>query len=197
MEEKQNSLSVREVLSRCYEELKKALPNKEVVFETRALKEIASDWWPSGSNVGYMKYESVILLLLGPKNTKLALGLGESFGNYPADQYDSDILAIKIPSDKQTPEEIAEVIEKSKGFRDSAIFGMNDGSLNVIAESPLGKKLAELIMPDIKEYIVQRPEIDDQYITLDLRPIVRSQMRFKNELPDFLSRKIIQLLASI
>jgi hypothetical protein len=63
-------------------------------FPNKALTEIArdSDW--HRTKVGYMGYETAGLFEFG--GSIWIVGRGEACGSYPADPYDSDILALEF-----------------------------------------------------------------------------------------------------
>lgn len=194
-----NGLSVGELLSEDYKGLRKSLHGEEI-FLGNTLREIARDCWPYGDDIGYMEYESVILVELGENKTSTekiwALGLGKKTGSYPGDIYENDILIIEITPGQQGPEKISETIRKNKYFQNSLIIGMNNGSLRA-GKGDLGRKLAELLnKSNVGNYIAQKAEIDHGYVTLDLRPIVKSPMRYKEEAVDFLLQKMIQVLTN-
>lgn len=112
MSKKKEGLFVRELLKNTYDRLAERNPHQEIVLAEPALAEIANDSDWHRTRIGYMKYEKANFLQLDNKNW--AIGRGESYGSYPAEPYDSDILALELVYDEKKSEKIKEKIRKGR-----------------------------------------------------------------------------------
>lgn len=190
------SLSVRELLQQVCEKIGKELRGKQITLPDKATSEIANDSDYHRSRTGYMGYESVVLIQIGEKNW--ALGFGAACGSYPADPYSSDIVALSISPDGKSDEELAQeiykAIETTSYFHDSIICGMADGRLSLNENAPFGKKMMGILQSGIKDYIAQSLETDPTIFHMDLRPVVKSSVKYKPEFVDFLKDSITGLL---
>jgi len=119
-------------------------------------------------------------------------------GSYPADPYSSDIIALLISPDGKSDEELAQeiykAIETTSYFHDSIICGMTDGRLFLKENAHFGKKMMGILQSGIKDYIAQSLETDPTVFHMDLRPVVKSSMKYKPEFVDFLKDSIIGIL---
>jgi len=200
--ERKVGLSVRELLKDTYELLAERNQHQEIVLEKPALAEIANDSDWHRRRIGYMKYERVNLFQFNSKDW--GVGRGESYGSYPAEPYDSDILALKISVEDKTEEELKEDlgqdIRGSKYFKNSLVFGMADGSLGSGStfswfKNPFEEKMAELLKPKFLDFMAQKPEYDKRYISLStLGPVNTKSMLYKPEFVDFLTETIETVL---
>jgi len=193
---KDTSLSVRELFQGVCEKIKKEFRGEQITLLNRAMSEIADDSDYHRSRTGYMRYNSVVLVKIGEKNW--ALGLGVAGGGYPADPYNSDIIALLISPNGKSNEELAQeiykAIETTSHFHDSIICGMADGRLFLKKNAHFGKKMMGVLQSGIKDYIAQNLEIDLTVFHMDLRPVVKSSMKYKSEFVDFLKDSITGLL---
>lgn len=190
------SLSVRELLRQVYEKIGKELRGKQITLSDKATSEIANDSDWHRRRIGYMGYESVVLVQIGEKNW--VLGFGVACGSYPAYPYSSDIVALSISpdgkSDEELTQEIYKAIETTSYFQNSIICGMADGQLFLNKNTPFGKKMTGILQSGIKDYIAQNLETDPTVFLMDLRPVVKSSMKYKPEFVDFLKDFITGLL---
>lgn len=193
---KDTSLSVRELFQGVCEKIEKEFRGEQIILSNRAMSEIADDSDNHRNRTGYMGYNSVVLVKIGEKNW--ALGFGVAGGGYPADPYSSDIIALSISpdgkSDEELTQEIYRAIETTSYFHDSIICGMADGRLFLKENAHFGKKMMGILQSRIRDYIAQSLEIDPTLLYMDLRPIVKSSMKYKPEFVDFLKDSIIGLL---
>ncbi len=170
---------------------------REIVFPRRVLTEIAddSDWHRSRS--GYMCYKYAGLFHLDGKTWSITRG--EKCGSYPAEPYDSDILALELLAEGKTLEqiqkELKEGIEHSSYFRNSLIFGMADGNLSSIEGSRFGREMSRRLQPEINRFIAQEPEYDEGVILVSTLqyPTTRC-MLYRQEFADFLADSIEAVL---
>ena len=133
--DEQKDLNVRELLKNTYSVLCQRHGPQEIVFQKRALSEIAddSDYPGDSSRKGYMFYEGIGLFQL--ESRTWAIARGERSQNYPAQEYDSDILALGFSAEGKTQEQIQEElgndINNSSYFENSLIYGVANGNLVV------------------------------------------------------------------
>lgn len=195
MAEKQR-LSARELLEGVYNVLKNG--GREIKLPSKAMAKIAddSDW--HRTRVGYTGYESATLLKVGEKEWVVAFGT--ACGDYPADPYNCDIVAVQFSgngkSDEQVAAEIHDALEGNRCFRHSLVYVMANGQLVVNKDGHFGQKVLELLRPKVQEFIAQDLETDPRYFTLDLRPVVKSAVQYKAEFVGFLYDTLRAVLAS-
>jgi len=206
MSDKVEGLNVRELLKNTYSRLSERHNPQEVVLPNRALTEIANDSDLHRTRVGYMGYETAGLFQFN--GSVWTIARGEAYGSYPADPYDSDILALEFElrrpiqggrtrkkTEKQIQEELGESISRSEYFRNSLIYGMADGNLAVSKNGKFGERMVEILRPEMQRFIAQEPEYDSQYLSLStLSPICKSSVKYKPEFADFLADSIEAVL---
>lgn len=192
-------LSVRELLKNTYILLCERHKPQQIVLADRALAEIANDSDWHRTRVGYMGYENVGLFGLNGK--EWAIARGEACGSYPAEPYDSDILALEFDlkglrkTKEQIQEELKEAIGMSSYFENSLVYGMADGNLAVSENSRFGKKMLETLRPEMQKFIAEKPEYDSRYLSLStLSPVCTKNVKYKNEFADFLADSIENVL---
>ncbi len=192
-----NNLTVRELLQKTYEKLAERNQHEVIVLDNPVFAEIANDTDGYGSRAGGMIYEKVNLFKFNGK--KWAVGNGKKSWGYPADPYDSDILALELeemPDDMQTG--LKEMIEHSTYFKNSLVYGMADGHLAVHKDSRLGEKMLGILKPKISEFITQNPEYNINHLSLStLSPVNTKRMLYKSEFVDFLTEAIEKILEEV
>ncbi|MEK6855163.1 MAG: hypothetical protein AABX73_02990 [Nanoarchaeota archaeon] len=199
MAERQNGIHVRDLLKGAYEKLNQKHKNREITFPNKVLTEIADDSDYHRFRTGYMGYGSARAFQFNGKFWVVARG--EKCGSYPAEPYDSDVLALEFPLKgritKATKDELARKIGESSYFRNSLIYGMEDGNLAVSERGNFGRQMLELLKPKIKEYITQEPEYNREVIlTSTLQYPIRKPMLYKQEFSDFLAESFEAVLTS-
>lgn len=182
------ALSVKEILTKTYDGLKKQNLVKEITLEREAFSEIAADSDWHRTRKGEMIYRKVAIIKIG--ENLWAISRGEETVGYPADRYRSDLWAMKIEPDGE--EKLLSMIESSSYFDCSLIIGKSDGNL-ATSYNLLSKKLGELLRPNFSSFIAKKVEHDPEHCYLDLRPVIKSPMFYKEELVDFLVSSIIHI----
>lgn len=199
---KAKGLSVREVLEKTVEGLERKFKPKEIIFLQQVAAEIADDSDYHRERIGYMYYKQSGLFRFDNQERIWAISLGTTPGNYPAANYDSDILALMIDSKgkkiTQIKQELKERIQKSDYFENSLIRGMYDGNLAVKMDEPssgLGKKMLEILRPEIGRFIAQETEYDREVLRLDnLKPMVKEERLYKPDFVGFMMETIEKVL---
>ena len=160
----EESLTVGKLLTYTYEELTRE--KTKIIFgeDKKGYAVIGDDSDDHRTRTGYMCYDEVCLI---DSNGIWAIGNGKSWGRYPAKPYDSDLLALPLETKEKTTaqlqEELRESIPKSTYFANSLFYGKDDGTLrtgpneNLIVhiKTPFEKKIKELVMPRVQEFITQ------------------------------------------
>lgn len=163
-------LSVRELLKATYNRLAERHPHEEMILEGKPIAEIANDSDWHRTRVGYMRYETANLFQFN--NKTWAIARGEKCGQYPAEPFDSDILALELSVESKTGEqikgELEEMIRRSEYFRNSLVFGMADGRIGVGTRHSY-ERMTELLSSGISKFIAQELKTNDEYFTMDLR----------------------------
>jgi len=192
------NLSVRELLKKTYENLADRNPHKEIYLTEPAFAEIANDSDWHRTSKGYMKYESANLFRFNGKSW--VVSRGEKYGSYPAEPYDSDILALEPSEENPTSLYIRSKLESSSYFRNSIVFGLADGNLGVGTNSPFfenrfEKRVTEILKSKISDFVAQMPEYDKSAILAStLQYPITKKMLYKPDFADFLTETIEKIL---
>lgn len=190
------SLSVRELFQQVCDKLGEEFKGRQIALPQKAMSEIANDSDWHRSREGYMGYESVVLVQINEKYW--VFGCGGACGSYPADPYSSDIIVLPVSPDSKSDEDLArevyEAIGKTEYFSNTVICGLADGRLCFNKKASFGARMMEVLRSGFNEYVAQRLETDDTVFHMDLRPVVKSAMRYKLEFVDFLKDSIAGLL---
>jgi len=147
---------------------------------------------------GYMKYAKACLLELDGK--KWVFARGEKSGAYPADPFDSDVVALPLATaDLDDAASIVADMEKSlsrcEGFNNTLIIAMADGSMECYCGSRFGGRVADNLPVPFKDLVAEPTKTDTQFInpgTLGAF-VIRSQ-RYTLEAPDHLADAIEKTL---
>jgi hypothetical protein len=197
MSGKIEGLNIRELLKNTYDRLAERHDSQEIVLQKRVLTEIANDSDYHRIRIGFMKYDNIRLFQFNEKNWVIARG--EKCGSYPAERYDSDLLALEFPIEgkdsEQIQKELRERIEQSQYFQNSLVFGMDDGNLGVSEDGIFKEKILGRLNPRIQDFIAQEPEYDKSMIlTSTLHHPTTKSMLYKPEFVDFLADSIEAVL---
>lgn len=189
-------LSVGELLKKTYLNLEERNMHQEIILPNGVMTEIADDTDWHRSRTGYMRYEKVDIFDFGKS---WLLGRGEKSGSYPARPYDSDILALEFSIENkesaQIQKEIEDKIRLSSYFSNSLVFGYADGNIGINKCSGLGRKMMQLIKPNVSKFIARRPEYDETVIELStLMPPTTKEMLYKPEFASVISEAIETVL---
>jgi hypothetical protein len=182
-------LTGRELLEKTYSALVEQAGIKTIKLKTILLQEIAddSDW--HRTRKGYMRYESLDLIKLD--RAWWCIGNGKKSGSYPAERYDSDIIAVKI--NKTNTPYVIERVASSRYFENSPVYAMADGNLCI--GKGFKDDMLERLRPKIEQYIAQNPEYDSQYLLLStLQHPVTKHMLYKPEFAGFIAKTIEDVL---
>lgn len=187
-----------EILEKAYNHLCEKHKAQTITLSNVAEAEIAddSDW--HRTKKGYMSYKEV-----GAFNFNSfgwIIGLGNKCGDYPAERFDKDILALKYEPNgkdqKQVDSDIISMIRRSEYFENSIMLSMSDGRL--LGGPNFGKHVKELLGNKFKEYIAQQPEYDTSGILVStMSYICEKSMTFKEEFADVLVDTIEKILKDI
>lgn len=195
-------LNVRKLLKETYSLLFKRHNPQEIVFSRMPMPEIANDSDWHRTRTGHMEYESAGIFNFNGKNYCIARG--EACGGYPADPYDSDILALEFElknnakrkkTDKQIREELYNLIDGSDYFKNSLLHALANGNLGIEKGSRFGEKMFEIIKPKIESFTNQKPEYDREVLTMDLRPVCKKEAKYKPGFVKFLANSIESVLS--
>ena len=188
-------LRVRELLKNTYDLLAERNEHEEHKFSSSVLSEIANDSDWHRTRIGYMRYEDAKIYNF---NKEWLISRGEKAGSYPADPYDSDIIGLCIDDKidiESFDEEISKRIRRGQYFKNTLLGGMADGRIFGSGGTEQGKKVAETIIPKLEDFVYQKPEYDQQYISLStLGPVNTKKMLYKQEFPEFIVETIETVL---
>lgn len=194
----EKTLSVHDLLRSTCRFLGRRYSRHSIHFPDGVCTEIAddSDW--HRTRRGYMRYRSAKILRIGGKRWVLARG--EKSGSYPADAYDSDIIAIRIADqgkiDAKLVEGVAQAIREGSYFKNTLVCGLADGRLACYARSPFADPMAAWLRSVADRIIAQNARHDDRYLSLStLQPIVTSTMKYWPEAARLLAEAIKETLS--
>ncbi len=167
-------------------------------FPDGVCSEIADDSDGHRTRTGYMRYRSARIVRIGGKRWVLARG--ERWGQYPADAYDSDIVAIRIADrgrvTAKLAAEVAQAIREGSYFRHSLVVGLADGNLALYERSGFSAEILPRLRSAVPGLIARAAQRDGRYLSLStLQPIVTSAVRYKPEAIRALADIIRQVLA--
>ena len=189
-------LYAKELLEGVYNALKNG--GKEVTLPSKVTVEIANDSDHHRTRIGYIGYESATLLKIGRR--KLVVALGTVCGDYPADRYDCDIVAMRLSGKGKTDEQITaearDALAKNYYLTHSLIIAMADGRLGLGKNKRTGRKMLRILGPTIQDFIAQELQTDPTVLTGSLRPVVISPVLYKAEFVEFLHKTLRQVLTS-
>jgi len=193
------TLSVHDLLRAVCRLLSRRYSRHSIHFPEGVCTEIAddSDW--HRSRRGYMRYRSAKVVKIGGKRWVLARG--EKSGTYPADPYDSDLIAIRIADrgkvNAKLADQVAQSIEEGSYFRNTLVCGLADGRLACYSRSPFADQMAASLRSMLERIIAEDVRRDERYLSLsDLRPIVTSSMKYRPEAARILAEAIKEILSS-
>ncbi len=194
MAQEENGLTARVVLDRTYDLLGRRHSKNEIVFPRRALAVIGddSDW--HRNRTGYMGYERVRIIELDGK--RFILGRGEKCGDYPGNEFGSDMIAIAT-TPPETLEHIKCMIGEGWDFMNSLVIAMAaiGGGQIVFPRNGRGSMLAELMAPEFPEYCVQLPAYaQGVFLPSTMGPPATSSARYKPEIVEVLAGSIEDVL---
>lgn len=198
-------LSGGEVLRKVYDAMVRSLDAQPQKLPRELFLVIADDSDHHRSRTGYMKYESGHLARIG--DAPWFLAVGESYGDYPARPFHSDLLALRLLS-WTGPEDVRKHYDGPFGamvrggmspFSDSLLVAMASGALE--CPGRFGKnagRVREILASDeIRAFATQEVKRDSRYLAAsDLRPAVTSPAKFSSKLVEPLAGKLIDLLVA-
>ena len=190
-------LKVRGLFYQTYVTLDKRYNPREIKLSEKVFTEIADDSDGCRASIGYMGYDKLGLFNIGRKNW--AIGVGEKCGGYSGDEFDSDMLALEFSGDRKTKKQIQNELNKkikqSSYFKNSLVFGRNDGELVFSRKSRFGRKLFDIIEPKSEEFIAQKPEYNRNIILLSTFQYPATKIvLYKREFAGFLANSIEAVL---
>ena len=191
----ENGLSARELLVAVCEKLVAKHKPTRIDFPERILAVIADDSDYHRTRTGYTGYQSADIYTFGGK--RYAIARGEACGSYPADPFDSDIIAAEITvkeNDKDACEEVKSKLKRNKEYRDSLVFAYANGNL-ATTPNTLSIDLGKLIRPQSREFVAHDLETNPRLFYMDMRPVVTKAIRYKHEFADFLAGKMEAVLS--
>lgn len=198
MTNENNGIGIGALLKETYSELCRRQKAEEIAFKQKVLAEIAddSDW--HRSRTGYMGYESAALLRFS--NKVWLIGRGEACGGYPADPFNSDILALELIVERKNPEQINDAarnaIQESTYFRNTLVYGMCDGNLCINPKGAFKEWLLDIVGPEAGSFVAQMPKYNRELILAStLSPVCEKPLLYKPEFAVFLADSIEAVLS--
>jgi len=131
-------LSGRRILEELYKKLQE-LPEciERISFVppvSRIIWEVAE---PYGADQGWMMYESAILLKFPDEDYSWLIAYSRiAYGKYPAESFDSDLLAFKIPDRHDNLEEIRNIVSDTEYFTNTLLQVLRDGTIESPEKTP-------------------------------------------------------------
>ena len=192
-------IDVHKLLRAAYNRLGHKYHSRELHFPQGVCVEIADDSDGHRTRKGYFRYRSAKIIRVGPRWWVIARG--ERSGQYPADPFDSDIIAIRIPGrlkpDQDTTNMVASAIRQGEYFRNSAVVGLADGRLLQIEDNILGQAVSGILRSELPRLLAVPPRRDGRYLDLStLAPVTVSSARYHRRAVDVLTRALEAVLGT-
>lgn len=153
-------------------------------FEKTIDSEIADDSDGHRTRKGYMSYKEFILFEKNGK--KWALAVGTKSGDYPGNNFQSDLIAFSIPNEQtiaQTRKEIATIVPAKSYLKNSFIVVIYDGHL--LIRTALNKLIEEKIV----DFVAKGAEYNENF-NMDGTRCVESEASYKKEAAAFFAEKL-------
>lgn len=194
---RRNGIHVRELLEKTYADLVRTNRPRRINFESAALSEIADNSDRHEIGKGYMSYEGAGLFECNEGIWMISRG--EASGSYPADSYDSDIMALKIDSEtasrSDVDEKLREAINNTSYFRNSIIHGTKDGNLHAGDLSRFRKTILGVLHPHMERFTVEKTQHDeDEILASTVDHFYKQTTTYHLGLVEFLSATIESIL---
>lgn len=190
------TLGARDLLTEVFQTLVTKYAGVEMKFERGALAEIANDSDWHRTRIGYSRYKSVWVTTIGAKRWALAFGV--AFGDYPAEPYNCDILALELHGPSDASVDIREVhgrISDSGYFRNSLIFAKASGELRSCHWSFATRMARYFNGMNLESYIAAGLTLDKNFILASTlsHPVIQA-MGYKSDFVPVLVEVCEQLL---
>ena len=195
---REQDLSVRELLVNTFEEVRRITGSPEVELPKPVYSEIANDSDHHRMREGFMEYKTVCFFA-NFKGKHWLFARGESYGDYPARPFDSDLIAIPIGTAVSlavTLECIVTEIARGAYFHNTLVCGLTNGQLTARSSSrflgePIRSSLARFV-----EFVSQRLEVDrDIFLASTLNRLTIKAARYRKELVPILAQAILHTLS--
>jgi len=197
MAETVNVLSARALLCATYDLLSATHAPKQIAFDTKVLSEIADDSDYHRTKKGYMGYRTAGIFRFG--NKRWAIARGEKCGAYPAEPFDSDLIALEVTvrGSRKIPQTLAAQIQYGRYFANTILFAMADGKLFIPEEGRFTRRMNEVI-PKLNRFEAQPAEYDRSCIALStLRHPATKCAQYRSDCHLFLAEAIEDILQSL
>lgn len=131
-----------EVLAMIIEELKMRYDTQDILLKDYIESEIANDSDFRKRAIGYMRYESFIMIPVGQANRKTwAIAVGKKSGQYPGEHFQSDLVAIRLENDlyaEQAVELFLTKMGRNKYFQNTLLISTTDDSFEAFKFTNFG-----------------------------------------------------------
>ncbi len=178
----EKGISTRDLLEKTLAHLAENNGAIEQILPEEVLSEIAYDSNGDRIWVGYMVYKSVVFF--EKQKRKWVLSLGLCNGQFPAENYNCDIVAVRVPKNGQ----FLEALKGGRYFSNSLVFSTNDGRL------AMEENLKKRVQSRINEFIVSYPNIDYDCVTASGAPHIIKPLIFDESFVPFFSQMIQKVL---
>lgn len=189
-----------EVLANAFKIFCLSNSGEELIFPKGVVTISADDSDGHRIRQGFMTYKGVKLFEF--KKKVWALGIGNSWGDYPSRNYHSDLIAIDVTelqtkSAQEMLEEIQDIIRYGEFFRYTMLIARNDNHIAVSRhqENIFSKKMLKLLRPIAAGYLIPPFKGDKDYINeTDILPVGTSGVRYSSALAAELKKHIEEVL---
>lgn len=193
-------ISAGEVLANAFKIFCLTNHGEELIFPKGVITISADESDGHRTRQGFMTYRGVKFFEIRKK--VLAMGIGNSWGDYPARNYHSDLIAVDVTELQAKParemlEEIQDLIRYGEFFRYTMLIARNDNHIAVSRhkENRFSKKLLELLRPVAAEYLIPPFKGDKDYISkTDILPVGTSIVRYSSAFAVELEKYIEEVL---
>jgi len=190
MKEEKVGISVLDLFKKVVAKLVLDLRGKKICFPARIEAEIANDSDWHRNRVGYIGYDEAFLVKVQDK--QMVIALGEKCGQYPGDQYCCDLVVAFVLAKSKMPKDIKssvrEILSSNTYFHSSTMVAMADGRFGVRQGSPyLAQINAAISARILSDYTARDLEVDRDLLTMNLQPVVKAGVLYKEEFVDILA----------
>lgn len=173
---------------------------KEIFFRDAISVVINIDSHGRAKRAGYMSYDGVILIQVGKRLWALCRGI--AWGDYPADQFDSDLIVFEIPepgkkSENEILKAVQDLIQSGEYFKNSIMIAQQNGEFVISSnrENIFAKKIAKTLELLIKDFVAREAQLHIDFPgTISAKSIVIQQTRYSIKLAKALAKEIEKIL---
>jgi len=198
---KAEGLTARDLLEQIFVGIRKGREISLVEFEPTVQTQVADDRDYPGDmeRVGYLSYNRAAVVQL-ENDWIWTLGVGQP-RNYPAEQWQGDLIAFDCGSKAPDSDQIKSMIRGASYFSNSLILFDRDGFPNAVARgeaSPsLSVQIAEILKDSLRKAVVRFPKREEEVANSDLTPVYNGEVIYRFDAVDLFVATILKVLPRV